>query len=534
MKKFNLILLSLISSFTLYAAEQQDIVIKSRFDRSSSAVIVERIRDYLVNNNIGDPYNQGIGDVSVEFLQVMDRLPPETQSWVRDLQEVLPLRIFDSEYRLVVEDLGYSITRFDTELRPSRSATERIEYVTLSNVYGLSLHAKNISFEVKLPEAEGEEPIVFEVTLVNPIFALNPELTTEIQMGWSTALMPGELFLALHTINLAKTFAALKDRPDLIAFSIKDMILPEVSIRIGNREIPFDHAKIKRFFKAKEEELKLGLLDLISTRMSDRLNNVIEENPMEVHLSRHFTTQGKLNGKFELRNIKVQDRSILKADVGGNFFNLEGNLILAPMRREVDDSTFDQSMVQMDNSLISKTGNIAVSVSEHFLNQIAQAAIDSGAVDLSNQGFTFGPEKLFVLAEKKGEALSLYLDIIYKLSGSRRVLVGRPELRFPVKLNIGLKIVETEADPRLQIKVLKVDTTDELLINGLKKYGLLSNVRSARFRKKVLSAIREDLSDFDGKLLVDLELKELRGTSLDRLNFSSDGLGRATAVLNLE
>ena len=98
---------------------------------------------------------------------------------------------------------------------------------------------------------------------------------------------------------------------------------------------------------------------------------------------------------------------------------------------------------------------------------------------------------------------------------------------------IGLKIEKIEGSPRIQIKVLKIDTPDDLLINGLSKYGLVSNVAGVRFRNKVLKAIHEDLAPFDQKLLVDIDLKEFKDTYLEELSFFSDGLGRATAVLLL-
>jgi hypothetical protein len=52
-----------------------------------------------------------------------------------------------------------------------------------------------------------------------------------------------------------------------------------------------------------------------------------------------------------------------------------------------------------------------------------------------------------------------------------------------------------------------------------------------RFRKKVIDGIMDDIRPFDQKILVDLELKELKGTYLEQLSFFSDGQGRANAIL---
>ena len=123
------------------------------------------------------------------------------------------------------------------------------------------------------------------------------------------------------------------------------------------------------------------------------------------------------------------------------------------------------------------------------------------------------------------------MDILYKLTGTQRVLVGRSELRFPVRLSIGLKMVLVDKIPHLKIRVLKVHTDESLLLKGLPQYGLISNVNTARFQQKVLKGILEEIAPFDQKILLDLEIEELMDTYLEELDFFSDGKGRASAIL---
>ena len=57
----------------------QDIVIKSRLDQQSSASFIKRIRTFLLNNNLGDPYNQTFEKpLVVDLNKVLDELPPDT------------------------------------------------------------------------------------------------------------------------------------------------------------------------------------------------------------------------------------------------------------------------------------------------------------------------------------------------------------------------------------------------------------------------------------------------------------------------
>jgi hypothetical protein len=205
-------------------------------------------------------------------------------------------------------------------------------------------------------------------------------------------------------------------------------------------------------------------------------------------------------------------------------------------RRHVTEADFEKSIRDINRVLIEKKTNIAVSASEGYLNQLILTTIKHGLWENSFRGkkFKLGEEKSFMLAEERGELFSLYLDITYKLSLSQRLLVGKPELRFPVRLMIAVNVEEEEEIPHFKIKVKKIGTDQKMLLEGLPQYGLPTNVSSARFKKNIIKAILRDLSTFNGKTLVDFELKEFKGTNLEQLKFYSDGLGRATATIGFK
>jgi hypothetical protein len=173
-------------------------------------------------------------------------------------------------------------------------------------------------------------------------------------------------------------------------------------------------------------------------------------------------------------------------------------------------------------------------VSEQFLNELIDSTIENGLWDkiLNGKDFKLGAERSFILAEEKGELFTLYLDIIYRLKGSDRILVGRSELRFPVKLMIALKVVEIQGIPHFEISVKKVATDEKLLLSGVPSLNLPTTVGGVpRFRKKVVNSILTEVNAFDGQTLIDVEVKELIGTYFHRLELYSDGLGRGTATL---
>jgi hypothetical protein len=541
--KLVLILLSLYSCLVM-AGPNDDIVVKSRLDHSSSSAFISRIRTFLINNEFGDPYNRELETpVVVDFNQVLDELPENTQAWIKELQNILNLKLFESNYQLRIEKFSYQIQAFNSELRPFQVGPDRVEYVSLNYVQGLQLSAKKIVFQVELKRTTSGTPIIFDIELINPSFILDPGLVVELPMGWRTSLLPDSLLLSLHSIDLSKVFKEIGQKPDLISFSVQDFLMPEVSIRIGGKTLTFDREKIKRFLVSRKDEMKLAIIDLIKTKLEERFSNIIKDKPQEIFIPKTFSTKGDIETNFKLKSLNTDDSKILDARLKGSFCSERNQSSLedcrsnqdpTKLRRLITDEKFQESMNEINLLFMQKRANIVFSISEHYINQLIVSAAQAGLLELGGEGFRLGSEKAFIIAEEKGEGFSLYIDIIHKLKGSQRVLVGKSELNFPVRLNIGLKIVLEDNIPHLKIKVLSLKTDEKLLLQGKPEYGLKTNVNTVRFQRKVIEGIMNDIKPFDQKILFDLELKEFKDTALEELSFTSDGKGRANAVLFME
>lgn len=534
-------------SLGVSAQEQQDIVFKSRFDLDSSQNFITQLRIFLANNNFGDPYSQELKKpIVVDLAKVLDEVPRDTQNWIREFQSVVKIQLFESDYKLRVENFSYNISDFNAEFKPGTSTQQRVEYVTTSYVRGVHLKAEKISFEVQLKQTQTREPIIFSVELIEPEFIVSPELMAEVSMGWSTSIAPNNIFLNLESVDIRKIMERVVKSPDLIDLRVRDMVMPDVSIRIGHKEITFDKQKIKRFFIKREEQMKKGVLDLLNVKLNERFANVIKDDPKKLKLPRKFGMEGEIPGVFDVQQMSVNNTGIVQFDLDGHYCNdttylrdgfCEDNKIPTKLRRKIDPSSFQRSMRELNRGLIEKKTNMAVSMSEHYLNQIVNATIKAGLWEASFKGrdFVMGPEKSFILAEEKGELLSMYIDIIYKLKGAQRIMVGRSEIRFPIRFMIALNIVEVDSVPHFTIQVVKVATDDKLLLEGATQYGLPTTVNTVpRFRNKVLKAIHEEIDTFNGQTLIDVEMKELKGTYLDELEFRSDGNGRANATIGFK
>jgi hypothetical protein len=541
-----LFITTLLGHSFVWAKAPQDIIIKSRFDAQSSKVFIDQLRDFLMINKLGDPYNIEVGKpLVVDLAKVIEEMPVDSHAWIKQFQSFFRLRAFESDFKLVVEGLGFSIGDFNSEFIPSPSTSgRRIEYVTQNSVHGIKVFAKKIAFEVILQTTDGSRPISFQVELIRPAFTVSQDLVLDLPMGWSTSILSDHLLLSLHTIDLKKIISEMIKKPHLIDFDSDELILPNLAVKVGNKTIRFDNAKIRDFLEKKEAGLKKSVLDLLNSRMNDRMGNVIKDTPLELKLLRKIDIQSDIHAAFELETMSANQSKMLEFNVDSYFCppkeeknNCIDSAYKVRERRVILEEQTQRSSRLLNRQLIERTANIAFSVSENYLNELILATIKAGLWEHSFKGkeFKLGPEAAFILADEAGDTLSLYLDIINPLKGAQRVLVGRSEIRFPIKLKIILRVMEKRGVPHLVIKVKSVDVTDGMLIWGLPAFGLPSTVGSVpRFRKKVVQIIKEDLAELTNTELIDLELEELKGSYAERLKFSSDGMGRANATINFQ
>jgi len=415
-----------------------------------------------------------------------------------------------------------------------------VEYVTENYVKGLHLSAERLAFEVELKQSHNAQPIIFDIQIIEPEFLISPKIMAETSFGWSTSILEDNILLSLEKVDIKKFMQMINKNPDLIILNYKDILIPDVSIKVGNKIVRFDKKKIKDFLLKRQNDMKRGVLDILHANLNDKFENVIEGNPKSLILPRGVSFDGDISGALRVENMQTNNTGIVQFDLGGHFCEdgpcLMNEGIKSKDRRTIDIRTYQRSLREMNRSLIEKSTNLSLSVSEKYLNQMVQSTIKLGLWDgpLSEKDLVLGPEKAFVLAEEKGDLFSLYMDVIHTLSPTQRILVGRSQIRFPIKFMIALNIEEVDGIPHFIIKVKKVATDSDLLLKGLPQYGLTTELSNVRFKNKVLKTIMKDVGSFEGRTLLDFKIDGLKGTYLHELKFKSDGWGRGTATIGFK
>ena len=154
------------------------------------------------------------------------------------------------------------------------------------------------------------------------------------------------------------------------------------------------------------------------------------------------------------------------------------------------------SLNQLRNSVEEGDANLVVSVSEDYINKLLVTTYDAGLwkESLDEAGVELGPNKVILRLDQRGDSGTLILDVIYKPTKFEKNLIGSKIIRFPLVLDISLRIEKIDEEAVVIIKLNSVDSSDDTLINGRPDLNILSNIKDIpRFKTKVAKKIRERL-----------------------------------------
>ncbi len=523
-----------------------DIVLQTRLDDNNSPMFIEQARSVIINNGFNDPYRYQLKrPIEVSLDEEIGDASDESQEWLRQLQDFLKIKLFESRYDLQINDLAYDITDYDVKLKAMRE-DGGFNFTARNLIYKPKLSASSIKFIVSLNRSGNRKPISFEIALIKPYFHINKEASVDISMSWGSLLANSGFDVHFKQVDLTKLFLDLAADPESYDFDWEDLVVPDLSVKIGSKTLVIDQEKLKNYIRERREEFKLAIIDLIVTQKRLREGEKFLITPdVKFSIPREFGFHSDINGEFYIERDELISTYVIRHELTGVFClpvilntgfgtkTCEG--LRKPMapRRQITQSQHKQSIKMFSELFEEQNASIGLSVSEDYINRLLRSIVEGGLFDMNGKEFSLGPQKAFALSDVEGKEFSLYVDIIYKTTRGQRLLLGKKELRFPVKLMAKLSIEHKDEVPFLMIDISRDASTDELLRHGLSKFGLVSNISSSRFKKKVIKAIKKEVADFVGKRLVEVDLKELKGSYLENMQFMADGQGRAMAIIKL-
>lgn len=549
--KITFLALSFVFTYVNLAAATflaPDIIVDSKLDYDWSEVLVSKFRKLSANYNMNDPFAGNFpGQILIVDSQLGDMLSEESKELAQSFGDTIGLSFINTNTKLSLENFSYEVKGFKTDLKAGKKLADGIILGTEFNASEVTLHADKLSLNVTIPGKNGAP--VFRVDIIKPeIYASNEKL---INFFTKIKIEDNKDYFKLNLIdaNFDQMANELLNDENCISFSYERITLPKVSLVVGTKVINFSNSKIESVIKQNHDGIKGYLLaqaaDFLKKNTITAALKVIERYKLNKEF---WLASSVLQSQFKLGSFDTnRSGHNLQINLPGDFCtnqkydqlkkNCTNSKDTKTHPTRLNSTLHSNSLGVMKSYMDAGEANIVASVSEDYVNKLLVTTYDAGLWKdtLDEAGVELGPGKVVMRLDKRGDSGTLVMDVEYKPSTLERIFMGTELVRFPLVLDVSLRIEKHQEEPVVIIRLNGVDTSDETLMKGRVDLGMLSNIGDIpRFKGKILKTIRKKLAGVQNKDVIELRYPEFQGLGLEKVEFLSDGQGRMNALMKLE
>jgi hypothetical protein len=548
-------LIALFLTFTILTGQVQaeafmapDLVIDTRLDADWSELLVSKIRRLLKNLGQADPFNQKFDrPLIVSEAKVQDYLNPSARELLNELGHLLKMDFLNGQTQVAIHGLHYNVKGFKTLLNASEDKADGLSIGSDFSASKVRVSADKVTLSLIIPGVNSLP--VINIEILKPVIMASEDklinFFAKIQIKDSDKLYK---FL-LEDADFSKMSSLLLEDQNNISLEYDSIVVPAVSVKIGNKTVKFDPKKIEDLINSKKDGLKSILIAEASSYLQSGMGeNLLKAINKVSFRKRSWIDSSTIQSMLNLDSFTSEENgNMVEAKMSGDFcpsefYKSQGedcilNKVTRPVKSRITPALNEESTRIMRSDIDRGNANIVVSISEDYINKLLVSTYDAGLWDtmLADAGVKMGPNKVFIRMDEKGSnSGTLYMDMLYTVKKIERLAIGAKEVRFPLVMKVGLRIKQEKQIPTFIINMESIDTSDATLLNGIPEMGVVSNIHTLRLKKKVLSALRKETAGLANTDVLELRYPELRGLGLDKVNFVSDGNGRMNALLLLQ
>jgi hypothetical protein len=525
-----------------------DVLIDSKLSYNWSSVLITKFRKLLNNYKINDPFSIRYNrPILLNESLLGSLLPEKSRVFAQDFGNAIGLDFIKSETRVSVHGFNYDIKGFKTDLKTSSHQADGLIVESEFSASEVFLNAEKLTISLVIPGKN--DGILVKVDIVNPTIKTSQDslinflAKIKIQDNYDSFK-----FIIQHA-NFEKMAQGLLSKNDEVKITYDRILIPQTTLKVGNKTINFFPYKIEKLIRDNHDAIKGMLLsqmaDLLRSNTTEAAFRVLEQYKLS---KEHWFSSTAVQSQFLIHNFRsTYGKNNIEIDMPGDFCTNEKFLQLKSLCVKDKKTKTSLSRLKLHHymksletiSEVFENGdaNIVVSVSEDYINKLLVTTYDAGLwkESLDEAGVELGPNKVIMRLDKKGNSGTLALDVVYKPTKIEKILTGSQIIRFPLILDVSLRIEKIDEESVVIIRLNDVDSSDATLIYGRDDLKMFSTLKTIpRFKTKVANVIRERLSVLKEKDIIELRYPELNGLGLENVYFLSDGSGRMNAMMKLD
>lgn len=543
-----LLICSLLS--VSFAFAESDIYIRTKIDGFWTPILLNKVSTFMTNNGFGNLDHIVYEDkVSIVQDNIGAFVEGETKALLESLSEFVGLDLLKAQLDVNMEGIEF----FNNGIYLKKVYPQNMRFDL--DINGICVKAKKLSASLSIPAVNGKKFPIIKMALNNPELGFG-EVSHKQCAGVSTGKMrsiripleinpriEGESFkVEVDNIDLSAIFSIIDNYKEMLRikkFTPEDIEFSDINLKIGSyRTINILGEELKKFLLEQNhsyaEVMKQEIKGMIR---NETIQNAIKQvNKVELGRT-HWIDSDDFWAALKFDEIKaVETNKNLDIALDGAFC-MTKNFVTQDLECVDKIDSVDRSGINadssryMDNLMSLRRASMVISVSDDYITDLIQATINAGYFEemLQDAGVTLGPQGAKVLFNEEGPQGTFLMQVKYPIEKFHRFVIGLPkdkDLLLTIVAKVGMRIEVRDNIPVLIIRVNSMDMSKDTLLNGSEDF--ISTLKEAkRFKKLVMNMAKKELEPFIGQDALEIPFSEIRDLDVERVDFSSDGLGRA-------
>jgi hypothetical protein len=552
MKNFSIIcgimLTASVSAKEVFKAP--DILVDTKLDYDWSGLLITKLRVLMKNYDINDPFKGRFKEpIVVTEGAVRNYLPSHSLPLLTDIGNVIGLNLPNAQTKVVLEGVSYDVKDFKTDLKAMNQDRDGFIMGTDISADEIYLSAEKLSFSLVIPGRDQIQSPILKIDIIKPYIRAKHDRLINFFTQIKIQDQRDKYKFQILGANFDRMANNMIRHPEDIDLNYERIIVPKVSIKIGGKEVNFSPEKIERLLREKHDSIK----GIILAQAAVTLKAGTAEAALKITENYALTKEYWIGDDIIKSQMEISKftssvaRNHVEVQIPGDFctfasFNKMKQSCLNNKVTKIADSRINsnlhnRSLGTLKHLMESGEANIVASISEDYVNKLLVTTYDAGlwAAALDEAGIELGTNKVIMRLDKRGDSGTLIMDVIYKPSKVERLALGKNIIRFPLVLDVSLRVEKHDGDPVAIVRLNDVDLSDQLLREGKPEHNMISNIHAVpRFKGTIIKTIRNKVASLRGKDIIELRYPEFRNLGLEKVDFLSDGNGRMNAMMNLE
>ena len=555
----HLLLFCTIAAQAQAPVEHPDLFLQTRLEERSTTWLIEKTRILLNNTHINDHLES---EISLEEMPTfnLDEInhDPDFIRYQKAVASIFKIDLKKASLRIRIPKIYYKIDKIAADPLNLSVNDPMLDLKLKAALSGLTIKLnQGIAIDFMISDQETHSLSSYFTATVDSVLFKIPDTIEPLTFDVAFQTIRNQAFqLKLQDSNFdsvsdyvsknQKNLILLTGN-DSIPFSAESIKINPVIVKINQMSKTVSFDPFKPLIQNQFPKITTKILTLLARSVKNTLGKKIltrvfsssiksDLSIVNQSIYTHFTTKSFSQAQDHQLSLGVHG-DLCTAEHYQQYHEqcIQNEPTITDVR-SISDEDREKAQDEVTGNLARGTADIAVSVSEEFINRLLKTTINGSLWDkmLETDHLKLGEKGAFIIFNEKTQSPALYLDLLFLGDkGIPRILVNEDHpLHFPLRISTALSFTLKEGIPYFNIITEKVLSDADEIIHGIPEYDMESRTIIG-LRKKIAKRVLSMAEKIEGKTALQMEVPTFKNVGLEKTFYEVSPFGRINLYFKL-